>query len=88
VAARRRDWRATGHAYADACADATAHAHAAVAGRREDRQVPPRTLVLLIAVGLFLLSAVLLQRYSVGEVLLIQLVVVVIVLAWLLRMYR
>jgi hypothetical protein len=50
--------------------------------------VPPRTLVLLIAVGLFLLSAVLLQRYSVGEVLLIQLVVVVIVLAWLLRMYR
>lgn len=50
--------------------------------------MPPRTLVLLIAVGLFLLSALLLERYSVGEVLLIQLVVAVLVLAWLFTTYR
>lgn len=50
--------------------------------------MPLRTLILVIALGLFLLSAILLQRYSVGEVLLIQLVVVAIVLAWLFTTYR
>lgn len=47
-----------------------------------------RALVLVVALGLFLLSVLLLQRYSIGEVLLIQLAVVAVVLLWLRQVRR
>ncbi|MBI2321685.1 MAG: hypothetical protein HYU88_06230 [Chloroflexi bacterium] len=47
-----------------------------------------RALVFVVALGLFVLSVFLLQRYGIGEVLLMQLAVVAALLLWLRRLRR
>lgn len=52
------------------------------------RTVSLRVLIFILALGLFAASAILLQRFSVGDVLLIQGALAVVVLIWLLAVRR